>query len=147
MKAREPRDKDGVRHGQKESTRWIECYERVAEMPATRLVYVADREADLVAMMARAGAGHACGLAGGAKHNRCLPDGDGEKLWAHTTAGEAMGEITFTMPAREEQKARKVRQQLWARTLEISNGKGGTVAVTCVVAREIGAPKGAKPVE
>jgi hypothetical protein len=49
MWAREERDKDGVRHGQKESTRWIEGYERVAEMaaemPATRLVYVADREA------------------------------------------------------------------------------------------------------
>jgi hypothetical protein len=42
MWAREDRDKDGVRHGQKESTRWIEGYERVAEMaaemPATRLV-------------------------------------------------------------------------------------------------------------
>ncbi len=36
---------------------------------------------------------------------------------------------------------------MWARTLEISNGKGGTVAVTCVVAREIGAPKDGKPVE
>ena len=52
MWAREERDKDGVRHGQKESTRWIEGYERVAEMaadmPATRLVYVADREADLL---------------------------------------------------------------------------------------------------
>ena len=39
MWAREMRDKDGVRHGQKESTRWIEGYERVAEMatemPAT----------------------------------------------------------------------------------------------------------------
>jgi hypothetical protein len=35
--------------------RWIEGYERVAElpaaMPATRVVYVADHEADLMAMM------------------------------------------------------------------------------------------------
>jgi hypothetical protein len=152
MWAREQRDEDGVRHGQKESSRWIEGYERVAEMaaemPATRLVYVADREADLVAMMARAQAlGAPADWLVRAKHNRCLPDGDGEKLWAHTSAGEALGEIAFTMPAREDQKARKVRQQLWARALEISNGKGGTVAVTCVVAREIGAPKGAKPVE
>ena len=57
MWACEERDKDSVRHEQKESTRWIEGYERVAEMaaamPHTRLAYVADREADLLAMMAR----------------------------------------------------------------------------------------------
>ena len=82
-----------------------------------------------------------------AKHNRCLPDGDGEKLWAHTSAGAALGEITFTMPARDEQKSRKVRQQLWTRQISISNGKAGTVSATCIVAREIDAPKGVKPVE
>ncbi len=85
MWAREERDKDGVRHGQKESTRWIEDYERVAEMaaemPDTRLVYVADREADLLAMMARVQAlGTPADWLVRAKHNRCLPDGDGEKL-------------------------------------------------------------------
>ena len=52
MWAREKRDADGVRPGQKERTRWIEGYERIAEMaeqmPHTRLVYLADREADMV---------------------------------------------------------------------------------------------------
>lgn len=120
MWAREERDKDGVRHGQKENTRWIEGYERVAEMaaemPGTRLVYVADREADLLTMMARAQAlGTPADWPVRAKHNRCLPDGDGDKLWTHTSAGAALGEITFTMPARDEQKSRKVRQQLWER--------------------------------
>ena len=42
----------------KESLRWIEGYERLAEMapqlPATRLVYLADREADIMALMVRA---------------------------------------------------------------------------------------------
>jgi hypothetical protein len=152
MWAREDLDDAGVRHGQKESTRWIEGYERVAEMaaemPATRLVYVADREADLVAMMARAQAlGTPADWLVRAKHNRCLPKGDGEKLWAHTTTGQATGEIAFTMPARDKQKARKVRQQLWTRKVEISNGKAGTVFATCIVAREIDAPKGVKPVE
>lgn len=56
MWAREMRDADGARHGQRESARWIEGYERVAEIAAnmadTRLVYDADREADLVAIMA-----------------------------------------------------------------------------------------------
>jgi hypothetical protein len=152
MWAREMRDKDGVRHGQKESTRWIEGYERVAEMapdmPETRLVYVADREADLVAMMARAQElGTPADWLVRAKHNRCLPEGDGEKLWAYATAGEALGEITFTLPARGDQKSRKVRQQLWAREVKIATGKSGTVTATCVIAREIGTPKGVKPVE
>ena len=47
----------------KESIRWVEGYERVAEiaatMPTTRLVYIADREGDIRALMERAAAlGH-----------------------------------------------------------------------------------------
>ncbi len=52
MWAREPKDADGHRAGALESLRWTEGYERVAELagelPDTRLVDVADREADLL---------------------------------------------------------------------------------------------------
>ena len=48
MWTREMRDADGVRHGQKQSVRWIEGDERVAKIAAdmadTRLMVVADRE-------------------------------------------------------------------------------------------------------
>ena len=58
MWARQSRADDGSRHGVLESLRWIEVYERLAEMaprlPATRLVYLADREADIMALMVRA---------------------------------------------------------------------------------------------
>ena len=51
MWARQPKAADGKRHDIKESQRWIEGYERVAErareLPETRQVYVADREADI----------------------------------------------------------------------------------------------------
>ena len=115
MLAREKKDRSGARGGPKESLRWIEGYERIAEMaaqlPDTRLVYVADREADLVPLMLRA---HELGAPADwlvrAKHNRCLPDGD--KLWQHTGAGEPIGELTFAMAARHGVKARTVRQQL-----------------------------------
>jgi hypothetical protein len=152
MWAREERDADGVRPGQKESTRWVEGYERIAEMatqmPNTRLVYLADREADMVALMRRAGElGTPADWLMRAKHNRCLPDEDGEKLWAYTTNGAALGEITFTMPARGTQKSRSVRQQLWARAVEIADGKHGRINATCIVAREVGAPTGSEPVE
>jgi hypothetical protein len=80
-----------------------------------------------------------------AKHNRCLPDGD--KLWARNCAGEALGQIVFTMPSRHGQKERKLRQELWAATVELHAGKPGAVTMTCVIAREIDAAKGVKPIE
>jgi hypothetical protein len=83
-----------------------------------------------------------------AKHNRCVPEADGDKLWDYTTAEQALGEITFTVSSREKQTARTVRQQLWARAVELSDGsKEGRIAATCVVARELDPPKGAKPIE
>ena len=150
MWAREKKDKTGARGGPKESLRWIEGYERIAEMavqlPATRLVYVADREADLVPLMLRAQElGAPADWLVRAKHNRCLPDGD--RLWEHTGAGAPIGELTFAMAARHGVKARTVRQQLWARTVTLPAGKGKSVLATCVIAREIDAPDGVKPIE
>lgn len=152
MWAREPMGADGLRPGQKESTRWIEGYERVAEMatdlPGTRLVYVADREADMVEMMRRADElGTPADWLVRARHNRCLPESEGAKLWASTTSAESLGEITFVTGARENQKSRTVRQQLWAREVEIAHGRRGKIKVHCVVAREVGAPAGVKPIE
>lgn len=58
MWTREPKGTDGTSPDITESSRWIDGYERVAEtaakMPGTRLVYVADREADMVGLMQRA---------------------------------------------------------------------------------------------
>jgi len=150
MWARELRDATGQRGGPKESLRWIEGYERLAELalclPATRLVYVADREADMLPLMARAQQ-LVCPVDWlvRAKHNRCLPNS--EKLWPHATEGAPIGEIEFVLAARPGSKARIVRQQLWARRVELSAGKGEVMAATCIVASEVGAPTGIKPVE
>lgn len=150
MWAREKKDKFGKRGGPKESLRWIEGYERIAEMavglPGTRLVYVADREADLMPLMLRAQElGAPADWLVRAAHNRCLPDG--EKLWQHTGAGESVGQISFAMAARHGVKARTVRQQLWVRRVELPASKGKTVSATCIIAREVDAPAGAKPIE
>jgi len=91
MWARQPKAADGTRPGLCESQRWIEGYERVAEsaaqMPHTRWVYLADREADIVALMQRA---HALGTPADwlirAQHNRCLPDGG--NLHAESSGGD-----------------------------------------------------------
>lgn len=133
-----------------ESRRWIEGYERVAEragqLPATRLVYVADREADILELMQRA---HALSYPADyllrAQHNRCLPQGG--KLWPETLAAPSLGEIEFMLPARTNRPARAVRQTLHVRSLELADGHGGLMPVTCLIAREGGTQAGHKPIE
>ncbi|WP_425220212.1 IS4 family transposase [Ralstonia solanacearum] len=150
MWAREPKDAQGKRGGMKESRRWIEGYERVAEtassLPHTRLVYVADREADMIALMVRAQElGTPADWLIRSTHDRALPEG--AKLWATASVGEALGEIAFTMGSRHGVRARPVRQHVWLRRIELPAGDGRSVAATCLVAREFDAPAGVKPIE
>jgi len=150
MWAREPKASDGTRAGIGESRRWIEGYERVAEtaqkMPGTRLVYVADREADMVGLMARAQTlGAPADWLIRAQHNRCLPGGG--KLWAATLAGIPLGDIEFTLASRQGQAERVVRQRLWAKTTQIPAADGLPVRITCLIAQEIDPPAGIKPLE
>ena len=150
MWAREAKGADGVRPGPRESLRWMEGYERIAEtaltMPETRLVYIADREADILELMQRA---HQRGTPADwlirSQHNRCLPDGG--KLWADVLAGPVLGEVEFTMASRHGQAARTVRQQIRARSITLPDGKGHRLSVTCLIAKEMNAPAGVKPVE
>ena len=139
-----------MRPGIKESTRWTEGYERIAEqaaaLPATRLVYVADRESDIMALMVKARElGHPADWLLRSQHNRTLPDGG--KLWDKVTAGEPVGRIQFTLAARQAQPARAVRQQVWAQRVALPDAAGGVVSATCIVAREVDPPAGVKPIE
>ena len=147
MWARDPLDENGQRGGIKESTRWIESYERVAEqattLPDTRLVYVADREGDIAALMELADTlCHPADWLIRARHNRNLAEGG--KLWDKVEGSEVLGEIAFILPGRAGQKAREVRQELRASRIELPGKR--QLGVTCVVAREIDAPAGVKPV-
>ena len=150
MWSREHKDAGGKRGGIKESTRWIEGYERVAEqavdLPGTRMVYVADRESDIVELMAKArDLGYPADWLIRAQHNRVLPEG--QRLWDHATQGKPLGEIRFTLPGRQRHKAREVQQQIWNRRIDVPDGQGGVVSINCLVAREIDAPAGATPIE
>lgn len=79
------------------------------------------------------------------KHNSAL--GEGVKLWPEVTATEALGTIRFTMPSRQGKAAREVEQQVWAKTVQLRDGKGGFVTASCIVARETAPPAGEKAVE
>lgn len=78
--AREPKDAEGKPGGLLENTRWTEGYTCVAvlaaSLPDTRLVYVADREADIVTLKAQArDLGHPADWLIRSQHNRALSEG------------------------------------------------------------------------
>lgn len=150
MWAREPRDADGQRGGICESTRWIESYERLAEraegLPQTRLVQVGDRESDILALMQRAqDMDWPLDLLVRAQHNRRLPGGG--LLWDEVQAEQPLGEIEFTLGARAGRKPRVVRQELRLKRAQLTQANDArTLEMTCLVAIEIDAPQGEKPV-
>ena len=145
--AREPKEVAQV----KESTRWLEGYEIVADwaaqVPATRLVYVADREGDIRDLMDRAAQrGHPADWLVRATHNRkTVP---GEKLWDRLARTEPLGEIEFLLPAAPGRPARWVRQTLSAERVTLPARRGApALAVTAILAREEHPPVGEKAVE
>jgi len=149
MWAREPRDENGQRGGPCESTRWIESYERLAErasdLAQTRLVQVGDRESDILALMQRAQAlGWPVDLLVRSQHNRRLPEGT--LMWDEVQSQEPLGTIAFTMGARAGRKARAVCQELRVKRVIVDRGVHGNIEMTCLMASEIGAPAGEKPV-
>lgn len=137
--------------GAKESCRWIDGYMRLAEqaasLPATRLVYVTDREGDFGDLMAQA---HVMETPVDwvirSVHNRKVV-GEEDKLWDGFGSENVLGEIRFTLPARKKQPAREVLQQLSVKRCVIRSAKGVSISVTALQALEIDAPDGAEPVK
>ena len=149
MWAREPRRSNRTRGGPLESTRWVEGYERVAELaaeiPATRLVYVGDRESDMLALLVKArDLEHAADYLLRSQHDRTLPEGG--KLWSEVMQRQPLGRLGFELPAGRGRKARAVKQELRAQRIRLPDRQGGHVEVTCLIAAEVDAPAGAKPV-
>ncbi|PTT77216.1 IS4 family transposase [Pelomonas sp. HMWF004] len=149
MWARESKDASGQRGGLCESTRWIESYERLAEraaeLPQTRLVQVGDRESDMLGLMQRAqGLGWPVDLLVRSQHNRRLPNA--ALLWDEVQASQPLGEIGFTLGARAGRRARAVRQELRVQRVVVDHDAAGPIEMTCLVASEVGAPTGDKPV-
>jgi hypothetical protein len=147
MWARGPKDQPQV----KESTRWVEGYEIVADLaertPDTRLVYVADREGDLRALMdAAARRGTPADWLVRAKHDRKTIAG--EKLWDRLGRSDALGEVEFTLPAAPDRPARVVRQTVRRESVTLPARKGvPTVTATAILAREEHPPAGQKAIE
>jgi hypothetical protein len=137
--------------GLKESRRWVEGYERVAEqaasLPDTRLVYMADREGDCIEVMARAQAlGTPADWLIRSAQNRRLAGQEG-KLWDGFEKAQVLGDIRFVLPARQGQAARAVTQQVSVRRCTLRSPDGKPIEVSALLARETNAPAGVKPLQ
>ncbi len=133
----------------KESMRWLEGFERCAELaatlPDTRLVYVADRECDIHEFMVRAGRWPDVDWLIRATHNRCLAEGD--KLWERLAKGAVLGEVTFTLPARPGRPSRPVVLTVRAERVTLHPKGGEPVTVTALRAREESPPADVEPLD
>lgn len=142
MWAREPVGEEALNEG----VRWLEGYERVAEcakrLPETRLIYVADREGDIRALMDRAAKlEHPADWLIRAQHDRVLAEDD-EKLMAKVAAQTALGTVEFQLPSSETRESRKVVQQIRVARLTLAAKGGETRDVTVILAQEDHPPAG-----
>ena len=147
--AREFKNENGSRSGLCESTRWLESYERICEsaelLPQTRHVCIGDREADMLSLMRKARElGYPADYLIRSRHNRVLPGGG--KLWDRVQEQAPLGTIRFILPAGRGRKSRTVEQHIRCERVEISDKANGVIEVSCLVASEVNAPEGVKPV-
>lgn len=147
--AREFKGADGHRGGVCESTRWIESYERIAEsaelLPQTRHVCIGDRECDMLSLMVKArDLGYPADYLVRSQHNRVLPGGG--KLWDRVMQQPPLGHIRFMLPAGRGRKSRSVEQEIRVQRVQLSDKAKGVIEISCLVASEVNAPAGVKPI-
>lgn len=133
----------------KESMRWLEGFERCAELAATlshtRLVYVADRECDIHEFMLRAQGHPQVDWLIRAAQDRKLTEGD--TLWNRLAGAPVRGEVTFTLPARPHQPSRSVVLTVRAERVTLHPKGGEPVTVTALRAREETPPADAESLD
>ncbi|MBK8752430.1 MAG: IS4 family transposase [Candidatus Competibacteraceae bacterium] len=133
----------------KESMRWLEGFERCAELaatlPDTRLVYVADRESDIHEFMVRAQCHPQVDWLIRAAQDRKLAEGD--TLWDRLAQASVLGEVSFTLPARPSRPSRPVVLTLRVERVTVQPKGGEPVTVTALRAREERASVGVDPLD
>jgi hypothetical protein len=134
----------------RESTRWTEGYQRVAELKAelsdTEIVYVADREADIRELMTAAQQqDHQVHWLVRARHNRVTGDG---KLWDRLSDAEVMGTVQFTLARTATRQPRPVELTLRRESVTLpATQHGPELTVTALLAREEHPPENEAPIE
>ncbi|HYG35455.1 MAG TPA: IS4 family transposase [Clostridia bacterium] len=131
-----------------ESARWTEMVEAsvMGLPPGTRVIHVADREADIYDVFAKVLELNQDALVR-AKHNRHLAGGAG-RLWDVLDAGEVVGSITVEVQRADNRPSRTAILQLRITSVRVPSPKWGkTLTLSAVLAREIAPPEGVEPIE
>lgn len=139
----------------KETARWLESYREVEQMarlhPQHLWVSVADREGDIYEMFREASApGQCASLLVRARHDRCLMDHAGVKLFEHLRGLNTAGFHVVHVPRDQGRAAREATLSISFECLRLAppryHEKEPPITLWVVVAREIGAPPGVEPI-
>jgi Domain of unknown function (DUF4338)/Transposase Tn5 dimerisation domain/Transposase DNA-binding len=140
---------------EKESLRWLTSYRRVAEVqrlcPHTRLVSVADREADIYELFEEARATpEGPDLLIRADRARLRRVEEHQPLWEHLARQALAGELDLHIPGKGGRKARIARIEVRHARVELQPPKGHRgppIALFAVYAFEPAPPPDTEPVE
>jgi len=138
---------------QKESQRWLEslraCEAVAAQCPRTRIVNVADREADIYELFAQALKHQQVQLLIRVQHNRQVA-GEPQRLWPHLERQPEAGTLCVEVPRRGGQPARTARLSVRFCAVKVSAPclKEGqpALALWAIEARELHPPRGARAI-
>jgi len=150
--------RDSLPIEEKESFKWIEGFRKAAfvakECKNTRIIYVADREADIVELIEEAIEEKGPDIIIRVQHDRQLDEKDPngtvnrpyKKLIKTLSEEEAIGELSFVIPRSHGVAARKVTQNLKAAALTFRTKKKNSpvhkVTINVVMAIEENVPDG-----
>ena len=113
-------------------------------LPQTCRVCIGDRESDMLSLVVKArDLGSPADYLVRSQHNRVLPGG---KLWDRVMEQAPLGPIRFMLPAGRGRKSRSVEQEIRVQRVQLSDKAKGVIEVSCLVALEVNAPAGVKPV-
>lgn len=141
---------------EKESGRWLEAYQMAARlarsMPQTQLIVGGDRESDIYELFDQTtGAPTNLHLLVRAQHDRMLSEG--QKLFACLSAQPSGGRMLVRVPRRQDRPARIATLEVRWSALEAAPPRVAlkkswpSIPLYAVLAREINAPAGQKPIE
>lgn len=141
--------RDSLKIEEKESYRWLEGYKNACgiakENPTSQIIYMTDREGDIVELLLEAIEQQHEGGADiiiRSQHDRQLDEKDPEgtvnrpykKLLKTLRDTESIGEITFVIPSNHGKKAREVKQEIKASTLTLRTKKyNGSQVQKCMI--------------
>lgn len=157
-KTRSSREREHLMFHAKESYRWLEAYQASCELAnkckETQVIHVTDREGDIFEIFDEyEKQGKVADYIIRSNHNRTVyPKGNpSNTLIEELERSKILGEISFDVIRREDNKTRHVRQSVQALSLEIKSRYGAdkpnvVTTINAIYLKEVDPPENEKPV-